>query len=496
MKLKNKIPLLVGIPLILCFIVLGIVSYNTSKSNSLEDSNATQKVTLDTAMLYIDSFFKAKKEFIAEFASIMQKINLDSDNAIISTLENTYGLSGFKSGLFYVRSSDGKVFYKENKNKTTSIITDTDFRKTSWYIDTLKQGVSNIGDDVWYDERSKTIVATISAPVKENGQIVGVVAGNVLLDEMKKNVLSVKTTPTSAIFAYDRRGLFVMHENPKMQLQKNDVIQIVDSQYQALKKSGEKNNTGKIIPITYHFNNADKIAVCQHNEHLNWTICNTNEFKDFEEELNQILKQNIILFSISLIVILGILFTLVKYSLKPIELIQFGLREVFELVNHERSNASKIELNTSDEFGDMAKAINENIEKTIKAVELDRKAVDESVRVAHAVEQGDLTIRIDSHPANPQLIELKNVLNEMLEKLEENIGADIVRIDKIFEEYSVNDFRNHLENAYGKVEVATNLLGNQIRQMLKENLNKAQILQDKSKALKDSMNAINNSARA
>ncbi|MBZ7980898.1 hypothetical protein AVBRAN12642_09690, partial [Campylobacter sp. RM12642] len=122
-------------------------------------------------------------------------------------------------------------------------------------------------------------------------------------------------------------------------------------------------------------------------------------------------------------------------------------------------------------------------------------AVEQSVQTAAAIESGDLKARITLNPANPQLIELKNVLNKMLDTLEEKVGANTNSIEKIFDEYSQNDFRNEIKNAKGRVELATNMLGKQIRDMLKTNLETARNLQDKSKILKTSVKDINEGAR-
>ncbi|MCR6582407.1 methyl-accepting chemotaxis protein, partial [Campylobacter insulaenigrae] len=72
----------------------------------------------------------------------------------------------------------------------------------------------------------------------------------------------------------------------------------------------------------------------------------------------------------------------------------------------------------NDEFGAMALAINENITKTKNALEQDGLAVEQSVETAKEIESGNLTARITAIPANPQLVELKNVLNKMLSVLE------------------------------------------------------------------------------
>ncbi|WP_435366178.1 hypothetical protein, partial [Campylobacter jejuni] len=56
-----------------------------------------------------------------------------------------------------------------------------------------------------------------------------------------------------------------------------------------------------------------------------------------------------------------------------------------------------------------------------------------------------LTARITANPRNPQLIELKNVLNKLLDVLQVRVGSDMNAIHKIFEEYKSLDFRNKLE---------------------------------------------------
>ncbi len=122
----------------------------------------------------------------------------------------------------------------------------------------------------------------------------------------------------------------------------------------------------------------------------------------------------------------------------------------------------------NDEFGQISNAINENILATKRGLEQDNQAVKESVQTVSVVEGGNLTARITANPRNPQLIELKNVLNKLLDVLQARVGSDMNAIHKIFEEYKSLDFRNKLENASGSVELTTNALGDEIVKMLKQ----------------------------
>ncbi|MDE7217886.1 MAG: methyl-accepting chemotaxis protein, partial [Helicobacter sp.] len=77
-----------------------------------------------------------------------------------------------------------------------------------------------------------------------------------------------------------------------------------------------------------------------------------------------------------------------------------------------------------DELGKMRMAINENIEKVQHGLQVDREVVEQLIATAKSIEQGDLTARIVKNPHNPQLVELKDVLNKMLDVLQNKIGSD------------------------------------------------------------------------
>ncbi|EEP6734470.1 methyl-accepting chemotaxis protein, partial [Campylobacter jejuni] len=106
-----------------------------------------------------------------------------------------------------------------------------------------------------------------------------------------------------------------------------------------------------------------------------------------------------------------------KY-LSPLAAIQTGLTSFFDFINYKTKNVSTIEVKSNDEFGQISNAINENILATKRGLEQDNQAVKESVQTVSVVEGGNLTARITANPRNPQLIELKNVLNKLLDVLQ------------------------------------------------------------------------------
>ncbi|WP_153957879.1 methyl-accepting chemotaxis protein [Campylobacter jejuni] len=101
-----------------------------------------------------------------------------------------------------------------------------------------------------------------------------------------------------------------------------------------------------------------------------------------------------------------------------------------------------------------------------------------------------------ANPRNPQLIELKNVLNKLLDVLQARVGSDMNAIHKIFEEYKSLDFRNKLENASGSVELTTNALGDEIVKMLKQSSDFANALANESGKLQTAVQSLTTSSNS
>ena len=142
----------------------------------------------------------------------------------------------------------------------------------------------------------------------------------------------------------------------------------------------------------------------------------------------------------------------------------------------------------------MSKLINDNIAKIFDNADQDSRVVSQSVETAKAIENGNLKARIVDVPANPKLIELKDVLNKMLDVLEKRVGSDLNMIQKTFNDFRNSDFTSRILDAKGNVELVTNELGEEIANMLAFNLKQAQFLEEKAKNLDASMKQVTQGA--
>uniref|UniRef100_UPI0037C1688B methyl-accepting chemotaxis protein n=1 Tax=Campylobacter fetus TaxID=196 RepID=UPI0037C1688B len=214
----------------------------------------------------------------------------------------------------------------------------------------------------------------------------------------------------------------------------------------------------------------------------------------FSKKTDDILYKNIIISITFIILATLIIYILVKRFLKPIQIIQNGLKDFFDFLNHKNDNPKAISLKSNDEFGVMAKLINDNTSNIKDSMEQDNKAVKESLEKANEVENGNLKARINTIPSSPGLEKLRQVLNKMLDTLERKIGSDINVIQQTFDSFKELDFTSRIPNAKGEVERVTNLLGDEIAKMLKDNLAQANNLKEKANSLKGYVENLNESA--
>ncbi|RDU55471.1 hypothetical protein CQA37_03555, partial [Helicobacter sp. MIT 99-10781] len=134
-----------------------------------------------------------------------------------------------------------------------------------------------------------------------------------------------------------------------------------------------------------------------------------------------------------LVIIAAILFFVKSALTNRLNIILRTLQSFFRYLNYESKEVHTIKIRAQDELGAMGQIINDNISRTQKSLLQDEEAIAQSAQTAKEIESGNLKARIIKNPANPQLVELKNVLNTMLDVLEHKIGGDTNEIARVFD---------------------------------------------------------------
>ena len=219
------------------------------------------------------------------------------------------------------------------------------------------------------------------------------------------------------------------------------------------------------------------------------------------DEANESLNNILIIVAIVAIILFIIISMLIsKVVINSLNNFKEGLLLFFSYLNREQTDVVLLNESSKDEFGEMAKVVNDNIERTQKGIEEDRRLIDETIAVLGEFEQGDLSQRLNISVSNPALMELKNVLNNMASNLESNID----NVLNILEQYSSYNYLNkistkNLKEHLLKLANGVNTLGDSITQMLVENKSNGLTLDESSNILLanvDKLNISSNEAAA
>jgi len=222
----------------------------------------------------------------------------------------------------------------------------------------------------------------------------------------------------------------------------------------------------------------------------------TNIIEEEIENKTAELKTFALIFTISigLFVILA-LFLISNNIAKSLKDFEKGLFQFFKFINNETKEVKLLNDKNSDEIGNMAKIINTSIKNTQETIEKDKALIDDATFVANKIKIGHLSNRITKETNNEELNKLKDVINQMLE----NLNNNITNIQTVLSSYASYDYRpkvdtQNIEGSVLKLCDDVNSLGDSTTQMLINNKSVGLELQDSSNTLVSNVDELNTSA--
>ena len=111
--------------------------------------------------------------------------------------------------------------------------------------------------------------------------------------------------------------------------------------------------------------------------------------------------------------------------IKSINIVQEGLTDFFNYLNHKKSRVEKIEINSNDEFSQMAQSINLNVENIQNDFEKNEALIKNATKVLKNIKSGNLGNRLTKDANSETLNELKVMMNDMIDSLEYKIQDEI-----------------------------------------------------------------------
>lgn len=434
---------------------------NISNLMKVEGSAEIQKTLQRNALAMVDSSFYAYAGYIyikdsAYFADniVDSKNRLSNGEFLILVKDEDLNNVG---GAKVVQASDAV----------------TKFGSVARIFEGDKVSIGNPTFQDVFGDGTKALGIGLNMPLTNaEGKVIGVIG--IYLD--MKNISDILLSDKLSVFKDDYRLLIAadgsLAVHPNKEILSKSLYEVNRSELtQELGKAIQRRESG-IMDYAAYDGVASKIGFSVfevgHNTDIYWTSAVIAPTSSVYETVSYMQK----VISISIIVSLIIIALFISWYIKSnitsrIRTISAHLKAFFKCLNHETDRCpADLKPRAMDELGLIAVEINTNIKNTQTGIDKDGAAVNESIQVAKAIENGDLTARINANPYNPKLIELKNVLNKMLQTMQEKIGSDINDIEQVFNSYTSLDFTPSISEAKGRVELVTNQLGAEIKKML------------------------------
>uniref|UniRef100_UPI004048B3D5 methyl-accepting chemotaxis protein n=1 Tax=Aliarcobacter sp. TaxID=2321116 RepID=UPI004048B3D5 len=477
----------------LMIFVVSSYSYSNSRSdaqnyiNELAKKNALDiRNTLDKAIVISGSLASKYKSALAHNEKVSKEGTITYFKSVLE--ENPFIL-----GIWYA-FEDNSNFYdeyddkKDSKNYTPKgvfqpyVVRNSDGSFTiqpgseyditsEWIALPFKNKTFTITEPYKYlVDGKEVLMVTVSAPIFNNGKYLGALGVDFSLESLNKKITEIKLFDTGYGTIIDSYGKIISHSNPEYLGQSLKEI----TKNQNILNLLEKTKKGE----EYSFIAANlKSGIDSYSYAFPFEFGNTKNYWTFVATVpeNEYLKQSTFIknFSIGsgllvLIIIILVLIFSMRILNKNLIIIKDGLLDFFSYLNKESKHTKSINLNSSDEFGQMARMINENIKKTENLIIQDNILIEDVKRVVNEVKKGKFNIRIEKNTENENLEELKNIFNEMLETTKNSVCEDINKVIKVLDSFSKLDFTVRIEDK-GDISLGINNLAEIINDMLKEN---------------------------
>ncbi|EPN8307464.1 methyl-accepting chemotaxis protein [Campylobacter jejuni] len=536
-SVSSKLLLSVAISVILAIaLMIAIVSFQVA-SYSEKEAKDTILLSSKRYVNYIQGILNEEVTLTKGVATSLNEMFQNNDHIDIDLIEslikNTFDSSHYAAYTFlYLKdttvlsdmqnvdkkyiSPDGKTFsmiffdqIAEKSGGITTISTPNNFSQLNL--------IQNIEQNAKYGDKDSVFVGSprklnydnneflginFGMPIFNNkGKFIGVIGYTIDLLEISETILDPKFDffEGDLRFLMNDQGIIAIHKNKNAILK--TLFDINKDQSAQLIVEAVKNHKDEIldnyIASTGDLSYASISSFSTLGNSSHWSVIVTAPKKSV---LAPLYKLQYIIISVAIIALIAILavvyFFIRKIIGSRIPLILKSLENFFRFLNHEKIEVQTIEIKANDELGKMGKIINENILATKRGLEQDNQAVKESVQTVSVVEGGNLTARITANPRNPQLIELKNVLNRLLDALQARVGSDMNEIQRVFNSYKSLDFTTEVKDANGAVEVTTNALGQEIIKMLKQSSDFANALANESGKLQTAVQSLTTSSNS
>ncbi len=522
----SKLSLALSVVIVVCLsLLIGISSYlnYTSSEESAQKyiqemaKNYSSKIKLSlTEAILVSKQLSNRFEYLLE-----NKKNVSRDETLsylkltLSSYEGIQGVwLGLKDTYLYPKKkeTDGKiikdvydqfgVFNPYVKRTEDGDIVPTAGvgygMKYEWIKGAYETKKPYIAKPYFYDN---TLMVIVSSPVFVGDEYYGAVGTVFNLDALEHKILAklkifdtgyaLVTNQDCTILAHPvkkvvNKGVLDIPSLAKSKIMQNYCKAVKKGEDYSFKKPNQKTDV-----MSYFYSNSFEVA---EGSNQKWSFTISVPEKEYLVNAKSSRNFSIVGGFITLIIIILILLYMTKILNKNLELISTGLIDFFSFLNKESNTTSEIKINSSDEFGQMAKQINENIEKVKQNLKEENNLIEDVKKVVNSVNEGLFYNRVKADASSEAMSELKELINNMLQTLQTLFGRNINEAKEVLLEYTKGNFTPKLSNQNGLMGEQVIKLHNKITQMLQANQSGGLAIEQSSQELTNNIQVLANNA--
>ena len=365
----------------------------------------------------------------------------------------------------------------------------------------LASGKPSVGTPRKFNFNNKELyILSLNIPLhNKQGKVIGVIGMLVDIDELSADFRSDRLS----VFARDYRvllnqdGMVIMHADKNFE---GKILTEVNSSPTALNVTNAIKNKQEGVVEYYNLRgdlSYTGIAVFDIWKDLGvyWGIAVTAPEGSIYAPLRDLRNNMIIGAIVFMLVVVFAIWWVVKVNVTTrIHGLEQLLTSFFQYLNHETNKAPNLlKPRANDEIGHMARAINDNIEKTQRSLQQDSMLVNEVMEIVDEAKAGRFGKHITQTSPNPQINKLKDSLNEMSHTLYLLVGDNLAEAKRVFDAFENNDFTPRIQDPQG-LEQGVNKLGDSITTMLQVSAQYARELEIKSKDLEEAVTTLTQSS--
>ncbi|QUX95777.1 methyl-accepting chemotaxis protein [Marinomonas sp. CT5] len=391
--------------LILAACIISVISTLSMHKQVLNDLEHTMNSYGESGASRVSAWIKSKQRVVSSLKEAVEA-HPNNDDYIVQALNQAHTAGDLISVLYGVDNGDA---YRTNGKNTKA---GYDPRVRDWYIASQEKGGATISQP-FMGSSSKSLIFSISDQVIVNGQVKGVVSGNVSLSGVNDVVSSLKIPGSGYAFVVSDSGEIISYPDESYN---NKLLSNLDSNI-TLEAINQNVASESIVDVSVK--NTEYMMSSVRIQGTNWSLVSLGNKKVLMAPISDLITYQIATAIVLIVLSIIVLGLLIRFLLADLVLVSNALEDIAQ--GHGDLTV-KIETKSKDEVGKLAQNFNNFVLKLrdiIKSIDgLSNVLSDQSKISASSVEQSTKRLNIQQN----EIVSVAAAVEEMTTATQEIAG--------------------------------------------------------------------------